>query len=119
MFTTRELANLVEMAGVMPMANGWQVVIRADWTDESPQRPHGLTYALILQNPVGVRQLGFDNSHAFDGAGPDEPWDHEHPAGRVGQRRRYTFRSAGATLDDFLDRVESFSATRSLNLTFL
>ena len=119
MFSDRELANLVDMAGVMPMSGGWQVVIRADWTDITPERPHGLSYALILQNPRAIRQLGFDNSHAYDNAAPGSPWDHEHPIGCVGQRLAYAFKSASQLIEDFFVRVDRFSASRGINLEFL
>ena len=118
MYTHRELANLVDLAGVLPMANAWKVIIRADWTDVTPQRPHGLSYALILQNAHGVRQFGFDNSHAYDGATIDEPWDHEHRPGCVGQRFAYGFASASALIVDFFGRVERFCAQRGVPYEF-
>ncbi len=88
MFGHRDLTNLIELAGVYRMENGWQVVIRADWVDEMPQQPHCMDYALILQDERGERIFGFDNTHAFDGAAIEDRWDHEHKAGRVGQRFR-------------------------------
>lgn len=118
MFTNRELANLVDMAGVMPMSNGWQVVVRAEWTDVTPERPHGLSYALILQTEKGKRLLGFDNSHAPDGAAYGALWDHEHPAGRVDQRRPYSFKSASETIADFFDRVGLLCAARGVAFEF-
>ena len=117
MFTTRELANLVEMAGVMPMVNGWQVVVRAEWTDVTLERPHGLSYALILQTSKGTRMLGFDNSHAPDGVAPGVPWDHEHRAGRI-DRRPYNFKSASETIGDFFDCVRRLCAARGVAFEF-
>lgn len=118
MFTTRELANLVDMAGVMPMTNGWQVVVRAEWTDVTPERPHGLSYALILQTAKGTRLLGFDNAHAPDDAAPGATWDHEHRAGHVGQRLPYAFKSASQTIVDFFDRVGRLCAARGQPFEF-
>ncbi|TXL80405.1 hypothetical protein FHP25_05080 [Vineibacter terrae] len=68
MYGHADLRGLVEQAGIYRMANGWQVVIRAEWVDMSPGRPQGLSYALILQDEQEQRLLGFDNSHAADGA---------------------------------------------------
>lgn len=119
MFSNRELANLVDMAGVLPMSNGWQVVIRAEWKDITPERPHGLSYALILQTARGSRLLGFDNSHAPDGAPPTGvPWDHEHRAGQIAKRPAYTFVSASQTLTDFFDRVQRLCASRGVPFAF-
>jgi hypothetical protein len=101
-----QLARLMEQAGIWPMPNGWQVVIRAEWCDVTSGRPYGLSYALILLDERGDRLLGYDNSHGFDGASDDDPFDHEHRLGLVGQRFQYHFTSPNALLADFFDRVE-------------
>jgi len=106
MFSNPDLAALIELAHVWPMSHGWQMVIRAEWCDVTSGRPKGLSYALILQDESGERLLGFDNSHGFDGAGEDDPFDHEHRLGRVGQRYPYNFTSGAKLLEDFFDRVE-------------
>jgi len=105
MFGHGDLSNLVELAGVYQMENGWQVVIRADWVDQTDQQPHCLDYALILQDSRGERIFGYDNAHAFDGAAPEDRWDHEHKVGRTGQRYPYTFVSAAQLITDFFDKV--------------
>jgi hypothetical protein len=106
MFTYGDLADLIEWAGVYPMTNGWQVVIRAEWVDVSAGRPHGLDYGLLLQDSDGNRLLGFDNAHGADGADENEPFDHEHPANSVGRTYPYKFSSAAQLKTDFFDRVE-------------
>lgn len=108
MFADRDLLGLITLSGVHPMSNGWQVMIDAHWTDQTPQRPHALRYALILQDETGERLLGFDNSHGFDGAGPEDRFDHEHRAGRVGRRYEYKFTTASALLADFVDRAQAY-----------
>lgn len=118
MFGDKDLRNLIEQSGIHRMANGYQVVIRANWTDACEQKPHALDYALILQNEHGTRILGFDNSHAYDGAGEDEPWDHEHKPGMVGQRFRYDFMNAGQLLTDFFERVETYHNSLGLTAEF-
>lgn len=114
MFTDRDLLALIGIAGVHQMSNGWQVVIRAEWVDATPQRPHGLSYALILQDGSGDRLLGFDNAHGFDGAIATDPFDHEHPAGRVGRRIKYPFTSASALVTDFFGRAQSYCDSRGV-----
>lgn len=119
MFGHDELSNLVDMAGVYRMESGWQVVIRADWVDETEQQPHGLSYALILQNERGERILGFDNSHGFDGADEQEPWDHEHKVDHVGQRFRYNFVSASQLISHFFDKFEDYCAAHGVSSAFI
>lgn len=119
MFTHKDLAALVEMAGVLLMENGWQVVIRAEWVDSTEQQPHGLDYALILQDESGERIFGFDNSHAFDGASVEDCWDHEHKIGRVGQRFPYQFVSASQLITDFFEKLDAYCADRGVSSRFL
>jgi len=119
MFSYGELCNLIEMARVYRMENGWQVVIRAEWTDATAQQPHGIDYALILQDERGVRILGIDNAHSFDGAAAHEPWDHEHKSGRVGQRFRYGFVSASQLITDFFERLEIHCASQGVSSSFV
>ncbi len=107
------------MAGVRRLTNGWQLVIRAEWIDVTPQRPHGLSYALILQDERGNRLLGFDNAHSYDGAEPEEPFDHEHPAFRVDRRIKYEFRTASALIADGFDRIEAYCAAQNAAFEFL
>jgi len=90
------------------MPNGWQIVIRAEWVDVSPGRPHGLSYALMLQDEQERRLLGFDNSHAYDGATEHEPFDHEHRASAVRTAFAYKFTSAGQLITDFFDRCSAY-----------
>lgn len=114
-----QLARLMEQAGVWVMPNDWQVVIRAEWCDPTDGRPHGLFYALILLDERGERLLGFDNSHGFDGARDDDPFDHEHRLGLAGQRFRYTFTSPSVLLSDFFDRVERACEAHKVPFEFL
>jgi hypothetical protein len=118
MFTDRDLLGLITLSGVYPMSNGWQVMIDAHWTDVTPQRPHGLRYALILQDETGDRLLGFDNSHGFDGAASTDRFDHEHRAGRVGRRYEYRFTTASALVGDFFARAADYCASRGVPFDF-
>lgn len=118
MFLDSELWNLVDLAGVRGMASGLQVVIRADWIDRTDQQPQGLDYAIILQDEHGNRILGFDNSHAYDGASENDPWDHEHKVGRTGQRFRYDFKSASQLITDFFERLEAYCQSKGISSDF-
>ncbi len=113
-----QLAVLIDQAGVWHMPNGWQVIIRVEWCDITTGRPHGLSYALILNDEHGQRLLGFDNSHGFDGAGDGDPFDHEHRFGKVGQRFQYDFKSPAMLLTDFFDRVERACKIRDVPFEF-
>lgn len=119
MFSETDLRNLVELAGVHRMMNGWQVVIRADWVDQTDQQPHAIDYALILQDERGDRLLGIDNAHKYDGAAEADRWDHEHRAGRTGQRFPYHFVSAAQLITDFFEAVESYCASQGVSSEFI
>jgi hypothetical protein len=107
---------LVDLAGVCPLPDGYQVIVRADWTDRTLNVPHGLSYAIILQDSKGNKVVGYDNSHGYDGGGTDEPFDHEHRWGRVGQRFKYDFKSASRLVSDFAGRCSV--ACERLNIPF-
>ena len=119
MFTHADLLLLVDRAGVYRMECGWQVVIRADLVDPTPQQPHGLDYAVILQDERGHRIFGYDNAHAYDSAAVDDRWDHEHLVGRVGQRFRYEFVSAGLLLTHFFEALMSYCSEQGVSSEFV
>jgi hypothetical protein len=110
----RDLRTLPDLAGTWRMPNGWQMVIRAEWIDASPGRPHGVDYALLLQDDRGVRLLGFDNAHGYDGAAEDQPFDHEHRSGAPGQTFEYKFISAGQLITDFFERCETYCRSQGV-----
>jgi hypothetical protein len=119
MFRYGDLADLVDWAGVYPMSNGWQVVIRAEWVDESAGCPLGLSYGLLLNDKDGNRLLGFDNSHAADGVEEDQPFDHEHRANASGRTFPYKFTSAAQIKADFFDRVQKHCEQESVPFEFI
>jgi hypothetical protein len=119
MFKDADLQLLFDHAGVHIMECGWQVVIRADLVDPTPQQPHGLDYALILQDERGYRLFGYDNAHACDGADVEDRWDHEHRVGRVGQRFRYEFRSAAELITHFFEMLQRYCTTRGVSSDFI
>jgi hypothetical protein len=119
MFGHIDLLLLIERTGVYRMECGWQVVIRADWVDPTPQQPHGLDYAIILQDERGYRIFGFDNAHAYDGAAEDDRWDHEHRVARPGQRFRYDFSSAGDLITHFFEKLDGHCAGQGVSSNFI
>lgn len=118
MYGSADIGTFFDLAGVHRLTNGGQLVIRVEYRDVTPQRPHGLFYAFILQNAAEERLLGFDNSHGYDGAGPDEPYDHEHPAARVETRIPYNFTTASALISDGFARCEAYYAARGIPFEF-
>jgi hypothetical protein len=100
------------------MSNGWRVIIRAEWVDPTLHRPHGVSYALILQNEREHRLLGFDNSHAYDGAALNDLFDHEHRAPLVERTYPYHFVSAGRLITDFFAKCETYCAQQGVAFEF-
>jgi hypothetical protein len=94
------------------------MVIRAEWVDVSSGHPHGIDYALILNDERGQRLLGFDNAHAYDGAPPGEPFDHEHRPNAPGRTFRYQFISAGQLITDFFKRCETHCESQGVKFEF-
>ena len=111
MYSLDDLFSLIDMSGqVWNMTGGYHVSIRADLRDANPTRPHGLDYGLTLMSPSHQRILGFDNSHAFDGAPLGAAYDHEHRMDVPGATFEYGFRSAAVLMSDFFGRVDEFIA---------
>lgn len=91
----------LDQAGVFELTAGGNVAIRVELVDRTPEKPHGLDYALVLNDASGSRILGFDNKHRYNGGAAGQPFDHEHKYGRPGIAFRYDFTSVYALYDDF------------------
>lgn len=107
------LLSFAEMSPFRLPDGGW-LVVDVELVDVTEQRPHGLRYALVLQNAEKQRVLGFDNSHGYDGALPEACFDHEHPLGKVNKRIPYTFTSASVLISDFFARCETYCAKQGI-----
>jgi Family of unknown function (DUF6516) len=101
-----EIEALLALDGArFEMAAGFVVEFTARRTDITPQRPHGLSYALVFRQ-LGVGSLvRFDNAHAVARHGgryvkPSDAFDHWHRTAKD-RGRPYTFVSAMKLLDDF------------------
>ena len=106
-----ELDPLLVLDGaVFEMAPGIIVEVTARRTDRTPERPHGLSYALVLRSKRGGRPwLRFDNAHQVEVSrsgfrSKRTSYDHwhrtEHDRGRP-----YEFTTVSKLLDDFWREV--------------
>ena len=89
----------------------------------TPERPHGLRYAITLHDPEGRRLMGFDNAHAVSPQGgryrkPSTEHDHWHRTGED-EGRPYPFSSAGQLLADFFSEVQRILTELGIEETVL
>ena len=88
------------------------VVVRVE---ASPDRPHGLSYALTLHDASGARLVGFDNAHPVTPAGPAgrgrRRFDHRH---RLRTVRPYEYTDAATLLADFWTEVDAVLRERGV-----
>src|SRR6202035_3037790 len=104
-----ELELLLNLDGAeYEMAPGVIVEFAARRTRITPERPHGVSYALVLRPKAGgAPWVRFDNAHAIGrrGRGRRTVYDHWHrTANDVG--RAYAFTTALRLLDDFWREVK-------------
>jgi hypothetical protein len=107
-----ELEPLLALDGAsFEMAPGVVVEFIARRTDRTPERPHGISYALVLRpkrgGPPWVR---FDNAHGVAEGGRGYRrrrivYDHWHRTARD-KGRPYDFTTAARLLDDFWREVK-------------
>lgn len=77
----------------------------------SPEKPHGLDYALTLHGPDGARLVGFDNAHPVGDRKRGEPQDHRH---RLRTVRPYDYQDAATLLADFWETVDAVLKKRGV-----
>jgi hypothetical protein len=86
--------------------SGYSVKFEVRRVPATPERPHGISYALTLHAPEGTRLVGFDNAHVVRGsrgpAGARKERDHRH---RLGTTRPYRYSDAARLLEDFWREV--------------
>jgi hypothetical protein len=70
----------------------------------SPEKPHGLDYALTLHGPDGGRLAGFDNAHPVEPQKRGDPQDHRHGLRQI---RPYDYQDAATLLADFWSMVDA------------
>jgi hypothetical protein len=105
-----ELELLLALDGsVFEMAPGAIVEFTARRTDVTPERPHGISYALVLRPKDSLPWVRFDNAHAVDAGGRGyrrkrTAYDHWHRTEKD-TGRPYNFTTAPQLLDDFWKEV--------------
>jgi hypothetical protein len=81
----------------------------------SPERPHGLSYALVLHDEEGKRLVCFDNAHPIRPSGPSgrsrTKRDHGH---RLRTVRPYEYTDAATLLADFWAEVDTVLKERGV-----
>ena len=93
------------------MAPGVIVEFTARRTDVTPERPHGLSYALVLRHKSGgLPWVRFDNAHAVEKPGrgyhrKPAAYDHWHRTDKD-KGQPYIFTTAAQMLEDFWREVK-------------
>jgi hypothetical protein len=77
----------------------------------SPEKPHGLDYALTLHGADGARLAGFDNAHPVGKQKRGEPQDHRH---RLRTIKAYAYQDAATLLADFWSVVDTVLRERGV-----
>jgi hypothetical protein len=77
----------------------------------SPEKPHGIGYALTLHGPDGARLVGFDNAHPVGRQRRVDPQDHRH---RLWTVRAYEYQDAATLLADFWTAVDAVLRERGV-----
>jgi hypothetical protein len=99
----------------------YRVKIEVKRVPATPEKPHGLDYALTLHGPGSghprdTRLVGFDNAHPTRArSGPSgaqrAAWDHKH---RFRTVRPYDYADAASLLADFWKAVDQVLAERGV-----
>ena len=107
-----ELELLLALDGVQfEMAAGAIVEFAARRVDATPERPHGISYALVLRPKAGgLPWVRFDNAHAVAEKGRRHQrrrivYDHWHRMAKD-KGRPYQFTTAAQLLEDFWREVK-------------
>jgi hypothetical protein len=86
------------------MASGAVVEFTVSQTTITPQRPHGISYALVLRPKDGAPWVRFDNAHSVGERGGYRrkrvAFDHWHRT-EDDEGRPYNFTTSAQLLDDF------------------
>ena len=105
-----ELEVLLSLNGASWEAgDGYVVEFTVHRTRKTPERPHGITYALVLRAIGGKAYLRFDNAHAAQRSGGrfvKAPKEHDHwHRSKDDPGRPYVFTTPMQLLDDFWREV--------------
>jgi len=106
-----ELALLLSLDGAsFEAADGYVVEFKAQRTNPTPMRPHGIIYAFVFRPNDGKPYVRFDNAHGVEWLGgkfvkAPVAYDHWHHT-EDDEGRPYTFTTATQLLDDFWREVK-------------
>lgn len=101
------MRTLLDLDGeIIVLEADYWVKFRAYMVAATPQRPHGVRYALTFHAPDGKRLIGYDNAHPLRlGRRRKTGYDHRHDGARS---YAYQWVSAEQLLVDFWADVEAF-----------
>jgi len=113
------LDTLLDLDGqvfVVDQAGKHWVKFSVKRVEPTPERPHGLKYALTLHAADGGRLVGFDNAHPVSdsrrpGSRVLKRYDHKH---RLRTIRPYEYQDAAALLADFWAEVDAVLKERGV-----
>ena len=106
-----ELETLLALDGSSyEFAEGYLIEIKAERNDVTEQRPHGISYALVLRQKGKAPLIRFDNSHAVERPGGryvrgSKTYDHWHRT-ESDRGRPYIFTTGLKLLEDFWREVK-------------
>jgi hypothetical protein len=106
-----ELETLLALDGMTyELVEGYLIEFRAERTDATEERPHGISYALVLRRKGHDPLIRFDNSHLVERPGgryarKSRTSDHWHRSERD-RGRPYTFTTGVQLLEDFWREVK-------------
>jgi hypothetical protein len=106
-----ELELLLSLDGASyQAAEGYLVEFKAQRTNPTAARPHGIVYALVFRPGDGRPYVRFDNAHGVERPGgkyvkAPVAFDHWHQT-EDDAGRPYTFTTATQLLDDFWRQVK-------------
>ena len=114
-----ELEVLLSLDGrSFEAASGYVVEFIVRRTQRTPQRPHGISYALVFRPASGEPFVRFDNAHGIKRPGgrfvkTSQAFDHWHrEEGDPG--RPYAFTTAAQLLEDFWHEVKRVMDERKI-----
>jgi hypothetical protein len=106
-----ELEFLLSLDGASyEMAEGYVVEFKAQRTEITEERPHGISYALVFRPKDGDSYVRFDNAHSVGRPGgkyakKSPAFDHWHRS-ETDPGRPYAFTTSTRLLEDFWSEVK-------------
>jgi hypothetical protein len=107
-----DLELLLELDGASyEAAAGYVLEFTVRQTDQTPERPHGISYALVFRPKLGGKPyVKFDNAHGVDHRGGQhvrkaKAFDHWHSTD-TDPGRPYQFTTSAQLLEDFWREVK-------------